>query len=214
MSLGSNKEKVYVDFIGTHAAGKSTIKRELHRTLERGNKEVFKIKTGRAGIKKTLLFLVIKPRKFFSIMRSWKVLSKNKRKVSARRRMINSNFYFYFFKQEIYLDESFLHIEMNRISCENEFKKLLNFLPDEQKVFVFVDVRPEVSFKRYIKRTKKEGKEMNKSLNDFKNQYKNHKVFFNFFKQNERKHGVKKVIKVNGEKPVEENVDLIIREAI
>ncbi len=209
-------DKKYIDFVGTHAAGKSTIKKNLFYALKKENLTVDTTDKKRSDYIEILVLFINNYKKFFDIIFSWRNYSiKKKYRKLGRKRALRINSLFYQSRAEIVLDESFLHKEVNSQNCKKGLKELISLLPDTEKYFVFVDTKPEVSFKRYIKRIgNKESKEIEKTLSDYKSYYENSKGFYEVLKDNEGKYGIKKIIKVDGEKKVEENVKIIMKEIV
>ncbi len=208
------KEKICIDFFGLNASGKSTIKRKLSKKIEEKGFKVCYYKKSKIDFLKILIFFFISSRPYNLLLKWGKHKKKYKNIIISRKKFLLYNYFFYVKKCRFFIWESTFIVEGINLGFFKEYNDkdlwdILNFLPGKRRFLIFVDTPPEVAYKRKIER-KDNKKRVKYDLNFFKNAYNENHRFYNVVVRNKDKDT--KIIKVNGLRPVEENVRIIMKE--
>ncbi|TVR06206.1 MAG: hypothetical protein EA403_01065 [Spirochaetaceae bacterium] len=203
----SKQRPHYINFFGVPASGKSTIKRELCRTLAADGIRIDLPEKGH-DVAATIAFAATHPNAYFATIAQWHRYSRAKKeRAFGKRQILRSASYFYRSSAAFFFDEGFLHKEVNEHNSASHVEELLRFLPDSEKTFVFVETSAERAHERA--KTRSTTKRVI-SLDDYQRYCRNNSDFFFSLKEKEGQNGVAQVIKLNGENPVGENVAELI----
>lgn len=129
--------------------------------------------------------------------------------------------HFIFSKQNFryFIADQFMIYALGLFHSETKinFLSLMNAYPGDMIFLVFVNTPPEIAEERRMKR-KEKGFVWEDSLSEFdrlnlqKRRHKKLQEFYSFFKSNQGRLNLGRVISIDGEKPVEDNVSLIKKE--
>jgi hypothetical protein len=206
MIFPRKNSKVYVDFFGFHGCGKTTVLKELSKILNK-NRRSFFVGSSISEIEKVnmvnlFIFMLLYPfrslRLFFNY---WKYNKKRGRIYFGKKRVLISCFLFHNKNCEYFFDENFLHKEIFRnFFDKKDFPLFLNLYPKDNLFFVFIDVVPEVAYKRAKQRGDKKAK-----LKDYVRAHKSYLDLYNYLKKDAKF----KVIKIDGLNSFNNNANCI-----
>lgn len=227
-----NNKKIYIEFFGLPGSGKTTICNALaEKFKEEGADVVFQKKEFMRHGKVyrhtvPIFYTILKLR--FNVFRFLFYILFNFRNRDNIEGMIRYFFLHKFFiysfpESRVFLSDQGIINSVNiRELDSKKIKKILEFYPKNREIFfIFVRVSsPEILFKRKFGKERDKIKEMKaKQLSFYKaifdNQTLNEKSWnreeiFHFLKEEEKENKmIKKVIKIDGEKSVEENVKFL-----
>ena len=225
-----NNKKMYVEFFGLPGSGKTTICNALAKKLKEERVDViFQKKEFMKNSKiyrHTIPILYVFLRLKFHIFKFFLFLFSNFKKWENNDLMIRYYFlhnYFinYFSGNKILLsDQGIINSIDTRELDSKKIKKILEFYPKDREIFfIFLKVsNPEIILKRRIKREESIIKKMTSGQSNFykktlNNQTINEKSWdrekiCRFLKKEENA-TIKKVIEIDGEKSIEENVTFL-----
>ena len=227
-----NNKKTYVEFFGLPGSGKTTICNALANKLkEEGVDVIFQkkefMKRGKFYRHTVPIFYTIFKLRFNVFKFLFYILFNFRDRYNIegmlRYFFLHKFFINSFSKSKVFLsDQGIINSIDTRELDSRKTKEILDFYPKNREIFfIFVNVSsPEVLFKRKFEKEKDNIKKMNrKQLNFCKKMLNNHTVnekswnreeIFNFLKVEEKENvTIKKIIKINGENPIEENVKFL-----
>ncbi len=221
MKKYKQKEKIYIDFIGAPASGKSTIRKALYEEMKNDNINVFLSPNHieREKFKKLQSFYNLLPLIMLNLKSTIKLLYywykfKKINKIFGRKPLITENLIFYKNNFNYFLAESSLHAYIHKMNfLKKDLFYLLNFMPTKNCIFIFVDTPPNESFKR-LKNRKEVKWKKNINIKEQYKRYYNHKNFYKILKNIKNYKNLYKVIKVSGENPIEKNVKYLKKEIL
>ena len=204
----SKKRPHYINFFGVPASGKSTIKKELCRTLAADGIEIGLPEKGR-DVAATVTFAARHPRAFFATIAQWNRYSRAiKERAFGKWQILRSAAYYYRSNAALFFDEGFLHKEVNEHNSALYVDELLRFFPYPDKTFVCVETNAELAYARAKTRsTKKRAL----SLDEYERYCRNNRDFYVSLREKEGHNGIVHVITLSGEDPVGDNVAELIR---
>ena len=145
-----NNEKIYVDFIGAYASGKSTIRQALYEEMKKDNIDVFlspnHIKREKfknlQKLKHLIPQIIFNFKTTFKLLYYWKKFNKIN-KIFGKRPIITENLIFYKYNFKYFLAESSFHAFIHKINFNiKDIYLLLNLIPTKKYIFIFVDTPP------------------------------------------------------------------------
>ncbi len=207
-----NKEKIYIEFFGLPASGKTTIYNALSKKLNKENIKAISSSIEFIKLKKIVrhiypvLFRPLLTIKLFLFC--YKFTNNKKIRNYIFKYLLIDHLFFSKYNFSYYLNNGPLHYAVS--SDKEKLVNLINNYPSNRIYLVFINTSPEIICKRKSNRINKKIK--NKVMNKEKilKNIKNNQEVFNFFKNNKNKNNkIKDIIEINGDKPVGENVEIL-----
>lgn len=223
--MGENK-KIYIEFFGLSGSGKSALCNRLADKMRKSGRDAVsqqkefllnpKIYRHVVPVLHTILKLRFDVFKFLLyVQRNFKKHNRGIRKYFfITQWFLNSHFKNHILLSDeglveniVLLDEEVL---TSKINLEKTIK-ILKFYPKNMDIFlVFVDISPQIAYKRLTTLRRKNCKPLDgEELERKKLLYNRNKEMFNLLKEQEGKLNIKKIIKIDGERPIDENVSFL-----
>ncbi len=208
-----NKEKIYIEFFGLPASGKTTIYNALTKELNKeknikaisGSIEFLKLNK----FSRHILPLLYKPLLTIKLFLFCNKFTKNKK---------NRNYIFKYFLIDNFLfsKNNFLYYLNNgplHYAVSNDKDKLISLInnyPGNKIYLIFVNTSAEIIYKRRANRINKERKKKVVSKENILKDIKKIQAVFYYFKKNREKNKkIKDIIEINGDKSIAENVEIL-----
>jgi thymidylate kinase len=223
--MGKNK-KIYIEFFGLSGSGKSTICNTLAEEMKKNGLDAISQKKEFMRHSKIyrhiipILYTIFKLR--FNVFRFLLYIQQNfeKERRGLRKYFFITQWFLHFYSgSHIFLSDEGLigniilsnkDTLMQKISYEKTIE-ILKFYPQNiTNFFIFVDASPQIAYKRLITLRRKDCKPLRgEELIKKELLYNKNKEIFSFLKKHEEKINIKKVIRINGEKSINENVKFL-----